>query len=58
MHYTLNVNGKERTVAVPAHRTLLNALRDELGLMGAHLCRCGAYPEILTAIRSLAGESR
>ena len=27
------------------------------GLAG-NLCRCGAYPEILAAVRSLAGESR
>ena len=153
MSYTLHVNGKDYALDVPAHRTLLHALRDGLGLMGAreacgigmcgsctvlidgqplssclllvpqvegrhiltvegladgdqlhpvqraylehnafqcsfctpgfiltsvalleqnphpsdaeireylagNLCRCGAYPEILAAVRSLAGESK
>ena len=35
MPYLLNVNGQERRLDVPPHRTLLQALRDELGLMGA-----------------------
>jgi aerobic-type carbon monoxide dehydrogenase small subunit (CoxS/CutS family) len=43
---TLTVNGSERTAAVPAHRTLLDALRDELGLPGTKSCcaegECGA----------------
>jgi len=43
---TLTVNGSERTVAVPAHRTLLDALRDEMGLPGTKSCcaegECGA----------------
>ena len=34
----LVVNGSERTVGVPAHRTLLDALRDELGLPGTKSC--------------------
>jgi aerobic-type carbon monoxide dehydrogenase small subunit (CoxS/CutS family) len=29
---TLSVNGSERTIAVPTHRTLLDGLRDEVGL--------------------------
>jgi len=43
---TLKVNGRERTVEVPAHRTLLDALRDDLGLPGTKSCcaegECGA----------------
>lgn len=43
---TLNVNGNLHTVAVPAHRTLLDALRDEVGLTGSKKCcadgECGA----------------
>ncbi len=35
MHYALHVNGDIRAVDVPADRTLLQVLRDELGLMGA-----------------------
>ncbi len=34
MPYTLTVNGKNLTLDVPAHRTLLQVLRDDLGLMG------------------------
>ncbi len=34
MPYTLNVNGKVHTLDVPADHTLLQVLRDELGLMG------------------------
>lgn len=40
------VNGRPRTVHVPPHRTLLDALREDLGLMGAKkVCdegTCGA----------------
>jgi len=43
---TLTVNGVKRTVAVPPHRTLLDGLRDELGLPGTKSCcaegECGA----------------
>jgi carbon-monoxide dehydrogenase small subunit len=43
---TLSVNGSDRTVAVPAHRTLLDGLRDEVGLPGTKSCcaegECGA----------------
>jgi aerobic carbon-monoxide dehydrogenase small subunit len=43
---TLRVNGGERTATVPAHRTLLDALHDDLGLPGAKTCcaegECGA----------------
>ena len=39
---TLEVNGEERTVAVPAHHTLLEVLREELGLTGTkHGCELG-----------------
>ena len=48
---TLTVNGSERTVAVPAHRTLLDALREELGLPGSMSCcaegECGACTVLL-----------
>jgi carbon-monoxide dehydrogenase small subunit len=48
---TLTVNGSERTVAVPAHRTLLDALRDEMGLPGSKTCcaegECGACTVLL-----------
>ena len=42
----LDVNGSRRTVAVPVHRTLLDGLRDEVGLVGSKTCcaegECGA----------------
>jgi carbon-monoxide dehydrogenase small subunit len=42
----LTVNGRERTMRVPAHHTLLDALREELGLTGTKECclvgECGA----------------
>jgi carbon-monoxide dehydrogenase small subunit len=48
---TLSVNGSERTVAVPGHRTLLDALRDEMGLPGTKSCcaegECGACTVLL-----------
>jgi aerobic carbon-monoxide dehydrogenase small subunit len=48
---TLSVNGSERTVAVPAHRTLLDALRDDMGLSGTKSCcaegECGACTVLL-----------
>ena len=43
---TLQVNGNTVDVAVPAHRTLLDALRDDAGLTGSKKCcadgECGA----------------
>jgi carbon-monoxide dehydrogenase small subunit len=43
---SLTVNGEPRTLLVPAHRTLLRALRDELDLTGTKECctegECGA----------------
>jgi len=43
---TLIVNGRARTVAVATHHTLLEVLRDQLGLTGAKECclvgECGA----------------
>lgn len=43
---TCSINGRERTLEVPAHRTLLDALRDDLGLPGSKKCcaegECGA----------------
>ena len=48
---SLTVNGRARTLDVPAHVTLLDALRDELGLTGAKECclvgECGACTVIL-----------
>jgi carbon-monoxide dehydrogenase small subunit len=48
---SLTVNGSPRTVAVPAHRTLLDALRVELGLPGTKTCcaegECGACTVLL-----------
>jgi aerobic-type carbon monoxide dehydrogenase small subunit (CoxS/CutS family) len=42
----LTVNGTERALRVPAHRSLLDALRDDLALTGAKECcavgECGA----------------
>jgi aerobic carbon-monoxide dehydrogenase small subunit len=43
---TISVNGLQRTAVVPGHRTLLDALREELGLPGTKSCcaegECGA----------------
>ncbi|MCB1009967.1 MAG: 2Fe-2S iron-sulfur cluster binding domain-containing protein, partial [Acidobacteria bacterium] len=39
---TLEVNGERRTVAFPAHHTLLEVLREQLGLAGTkHGCELG-----------------
>ena len=46
MQISLTLNGRPRTVAVEEHHTLLDALRDDLGLTGAKECclvgECGA----------------
>jgi carbon-monoxide dehydrogenase small subunit len=51
---TLTVNGVQRTALVPAHRTLLDALRDELGLPGTKSCcaegECGACTVLLDGV--------
>ena len=48
---TVTVKGSRRTVAVPTHRTLLDALRDEAGLPGTKSCcaegECGACTVLL-----------
>jgi len=48
---SMTVNGRPRALDVPAHLTLLDALRDELGLTGAKECclvgECGACTVIL-----------
>ena len=48
---TMTVNGLERTAVVPGHRTLLDALREELGLPGTKSCcaegECGACTVLL-----------
>ena len=48
---TLRVNGKEVTLAIPANRTLLDILREDLALTGAkRACesgRCGACTVLL-----------
>lgn len=47
----LRVNGGERRAAVPVHRTLLDALREDLGLPGTKSCcaegECGACTVLL-----------
>jgi carbon-monoxide dehydrogenase small subunit len=47
----LTVNGRPRALEVAAHRTLLDVLRDELGLTGAKECclvgECGACTVLL-----------
>ena len=51
MDVTLEINGRPRTVHVPPHRTLLDTLREDLGLMGAKkVCdegTCGACTVIV-----------
>ena len=46
MQISLTLNGRPRTVTVEEHHTLLDALRDDLGLTGAKECclvgECGA----------------
>lgn len=53
---SLRVNGQPAAMAVPARRTLADALRDELGLTGTHLgCEhgvCGACTVLLDVVRS------
>lgn len=48
---TLTVNGRRRTIRVDPRRTLVDALRDELGLTGTHIgCEhgvCGACTVIV-----------
>lgn len=48
---TAQLNGAEVTFRVPAHRTLLDALREELGLTGTKSCctegECGACTVLL-----------
>jgi aerobic-type carbon monoxide dehydrogenase small subunit (CoxS/CutS family) len=48
---TLNVNGRVRALEVAAHRTLLDALRDDLALIGTKECclvgECGACTVIV-----------
>lgn len=48
---TMDLNGESASVDVPAHRTLLDALRDDLGLTGTKECcaegECGACTVLL-----------
>lgn len=48
---TCTVNGTERCITAPVHRTLLDGLRDELGLTGTKKCcaegECGACTVLL-----------
>ena len=42
VHLTLTVNGEPREVLVPVHKTLLEVLREDLGLVGTkHGCELG-----------------
>ena len=54
MPYTLNVNGNPYTLQVPAHHTLLQVLRDELGLMGAReacgIGMCGSCTVLVNGV--------
>jgi aerobic-type carbon monoxide dehydrogenase small subunit (CoxS/CutS family) len=51
MHLELTVNGRVRSVAVEPHHTLLEMLRDDLGLTGTKECclvgECGACTVIV-----------
>jgi aerobic carbon-monoxide dehydrogenase small subunit len=51
MTITITVNGTPRTLDVPTHRSLLDALRDELTLTGTKECcaegECGACTVLL-----------
>jgi len=55
---TLSVNGERRTVAVEPHHTLLEVLREELGLTGTkHGCElgeCGACTVLADGVPILA----
>ena len=66
---TLQVNGETRQVAVPVHKTLLEVLREDLGLTGTkHGCElgeCGACtvlidgrPELACLLLPIACEGR
>ena len=48
---TITVNGRERPLEVATHHTLLEVLRDEIGLTGAKACclvgECGACTVIV-----------
>lgn len=51
LRITLTVNGRERRVEVESHHTLLEVLRDDIGLTGAKACclvgECGACTVIV-----------
>ena len=51
---SLSVNGEPVEVSVPAHRTLLDALRDDAGLTGSKKCcadgECGACTVFLDGV--------
>lgn len=58
MHITLNINGAQHNLDIPAERTLLDALRDDLGLGGARegcgIGMCGACT-VLVEGRAISG---
>ena len=60
-HIRIKVNGLVHSVTASLDTPLLYVLRNELPTedqirtaMNGHLCRCGTYPRILTAIKQAA----
>lgn len=55
---TLHVNGEHREIAAPTHHTLLEVLREDLGLIGTkHGCElgeCGACTVLIDGLPSLS----